>query len=180
MPHVDPTGPRFSTFSTVIGTCGVAWTSRGIVAVQLPERDAAATRARLDRRVANGAEADPLPWVRDVIDGIVELLGSGRDGLASAPLDLQGVPPFHQRVYDVTRAIPPGTTLTYGDVARRTGTPGAARAVGQALGRNPLPILVPCHRVLGAHGTMGGFSAPGGLDTKRRLLAIEGALLPLS
>jgi methylated-DNA-[protein]-cysteine S-methyltransferase len=86
------------------------------------------------------------------------------------------VPEFHRRVYDVARTIPPGATLTYGDIAARLGEPGSARAVGQALGRNPFPIIVPCHRVLAANGQLGGFSATGGSATKRRLLTIEGAL----
>ena len=93
------------------------------------------------------------------------------------PLDLESVPAFHRRVYEVARTIKPGTTLSYGEVASRVGEPDAARAVGQALGRNPIPIIVPCHRVLAAHGGTGGFSAPGGTATKLRLLAIEGARL---
>ena len=88
---------------------------------------------------------------------------------------MDGVPEFHRRVYEAARAIPPGNTLSYGDIAKRVGAPGAARAVGQALGRNPFPIVVPCHRVLAAGGKIGGFSAQGGVATKRRMLAIEGA-----
>ena len=86
---------------------------------------------------------------------------------------MQDVAPFHRRVYEAARAIPPGKTLAYGDIAARLGAAGAARAVGQALGRNPFPIVVPCHRVLAAHGKIGGFSAHGGTETKRRMLAIE-------
>ena len=88
---------------------------------------------------------------------------------------MERVPDFHRRVYQVARTIPPGKTLTYGDVARRLGDPGAAQAVGQALGRNPFAIIVPCHRVVAAGGRIGGFSANGGAATKRRILAIEGA-----
>ncbi len=90
---------------------------------------------------------------------------------------MDGVPEFHRRVYEAARAIPPGNTLSYGDIAKRAGVPGAARAVGQALGRNPFPIVVPCHRVLAAGGKIGGFSAQGGVETKRRMLEIEGAPL---
>ena len=86
---------------------------------------------------------------------------------------MEGVAGFHRRVYDAARAIPPGKTLAYGEIAERIGAPGAARAVGQALGRNPFPIVVPCHRVLAAGGKIGGFSAHGGTATKRRMLAIE-------
>ena len=94
------------------------------------------------------------------------------------PLDLDGVPEFHRRVYDVARAIPPGETRSYGEVAAALGEPGAAQAVGRALGRNPVPIVVPCHRVLAADGRLHGFSAPGGIETKRRMLALEGAGAP--
>jgi methylated-DNA-[protein]-cysteine S-methyltransferase len=90
-------------------------------------------------------------------------------------LDMEGVPPFHRRVYEIARTIPPGATLSYGDVAARLDAPGAARAVGQALGRNPFALVVPCHRVLAARGKAGGFSARGGVATKLRLLALEGA-----
>jgi methylated-DNA-[protein]-cysteine S-methyltransferase len=91
---------------------------------------------------------------------------------------MEDVPEFHRRVYDVARAIPPGETLSYGEVAARLGEPAAAQAVGRALGRNPFPIVVPCHRVVAANGALHGFSAPGGIETKRRMLAIEGALAP--
>ena len=97
--------------------------------------------------------------------------------LTFVSLDMDGLPEFHQRVYDVARTIPPGVTLTYGEVAKRLGDPGSARAVGQALGRNPIPVIVPCHRVLAAGGKTGGFSAPGGSATKLNLLALEGAHL---
>ena len=104
------------------------------------------------------------------------LLGGARPDLTSVPLDLSGVPEFHRRAYEVARTIPPGRTLTYGDIAHRLGQPGSAQAVGQAMGHNPFPIIVPCHRVLAAGGKDGGFSARGGVGTKRRMLVIEGAL----
>jgi methylated-DNA-[protein]-cysteine S-methyltransferase len=106
---------------------------------------------------------------------IQALLAGTRDDLADLPLELEGVPEFHRRVYAVARAIPPGEVLTYGEVARRLGEPGAARAVGQALGKNPFAPVVPCHRVLAAGGRSGGFSAEGGADTKLRMLEIERA-----
>ena len=88
------------------------------------------------------------------------------------------MPALARRVYEVARTIPPGATLTYGEIAARLELPGAARDVGQALGRNPFPLVVPCHRVVAAGGRLGGFSARGGAATKRRLLAIEGAIAP--
>ena len=86
---------------------------------------------------------------------------------------MEGVPPFHRRVYEAAREIPPGDTLSYGAIANRIGSPGSARAVGQALGRNPFAIVVPCHRVVAANGKLGGFSANGGVTTKANLLALE-------
>ena len=167
----------FALFETAIGTCGVAWSEAGVVGIQLPEPRETATRARLLRRHRGAAEAAPPPAVRRAIEDMARLLGGERLDLSDVVLDMDGVPEFHQRVYEVARSIPPGATLSYGQIARRLGDPGSARAVGQALGENPFPIVVPCHRVLAAGGRMGGFSAPGGVTTKVRMLAIEGALL---
>ncbi|MGQ0840566.1 methylated-DNA--[protein]-cysteine S-methyltransferase [Actinokineospora sp.] len=162
----------YSLFDTEIGRCGVAWGPRGITAVQLPERDDAATVARL---APGAAEAEPPESVRVAIKRMTALLRGERDDLADIELDPTGVPEFHQRVYAIARAIPPGRTLTYGEVATKLGAPGSAQAVGQALGRNPYPIVVPCHRILGAGGKIGGFSAGGGAATKLRMLTIEDA-----
>lgn len=163
----------FTLFDTVIGRCGVAWSDRGLVGVQLPEAADTATRERMLQRFPAAAERPP-PQVRLAIDSIVALLQGEPSDLSAIALDMEGVAPFHRRVYEVARTIPPGKTLAYGDVAARLGTAGAARAVGQALGRNPFPIVVPCHRVVAAGGKIGGFSAHGGTATKRRMLAIEG------
>lgn len=168
----------FALFATPIGVCAIAWSARGIAAFELPGRDRGATRRRLLRRLPDAEEADPPPAVAAAIRRVQGLLRGARDDLADIVLDLGGATPFARAVYDVARKIPPGSTLTYGAVAARIGAPGAARAVGAALGRNPIPVIVPCHRVLAAGGGDGGFSAPGGLATKRRLLTIEGALPP--
>ena len=160
-------------FDTAIGRCGIAWGPRGIVGVQLPEA-AGAERARLLRRSPGAAESAPPPEVRRVIGHIVALLAGESPDLRSALLDMSAIPEFDRRVYDVTRAIPRGATRSYGEIAVALGEPDASRAVGQALGRNPFPIIVPCHRVLAADGRPGGFSAPGGVATKLKLLAIEG------
>lgn len=165
----------FTLAETPIGALGLAWSTAGIVAVQLPEGADAATRARLLRRFPRAAEASPPPDVRRALDAIVALLRGETSDLASVTLDMSGVPAFHRRVYEVARTIPAGATLSYGEVAARTGGGAAARAVGQALAKNPFAIIVPCHRVLAAGGRIGGFSANGGVATKRRLLAIEGA-----
>jgi methylated-DNA-[protein]-cysteine S-methyltransferase len=169
----------FSMFKTAIGPCAIAWGAHGILGIQLPERNAAATRARVRRRFAGARERSPPPDVAPAIDAIVALLqGEARD-LSAIVLDMSHVAPFHRSVYELARTIPPGATISYGELAAQLGEPGAARAVGQALGRNPFPIIVPCHRVLAAGGKLGGFSANGGLATKHRLLAVEGAMLDL-
>jgi methylated-DNA-[protein]-cysteine S-methyltransferase len=165
----------FTLFDTAVGRCGIAWGARGIVGVQLPERHDSATRARLLRRYPATGEAPPPPAVRHAIDNIVALLrGEARD-LSAVTLDMDRVPSFHQQVYAVARTIPPGATLSYGEIATRLGDRSAARDVGEAMGQNPFPVIVPCHRVVAAGGKVGGFSAAGGVTTKLRLLAIEGA-----
>ena len=165
----------FALFDTAIGACGIAWGERGITATWLPEANALALRNRITLRRRDAREAPPPDDVRRVIDAIVALLSGASSDFSAARLDMDGLPDFHRRVYETARAIPPGQTLTYGEIARRLGDPSQARAVGQALGANPFPILVPCHRVLAANGKTGGFSAPGGVSTKLRLLEIEGA-----
>jgi methylated-DNA-[protein]-cysteine S-methyltransferase len=169
------TASGFVLFATAVGRCGIAWGEHGVTGVQLPEGDEHATRARLRRRFPEAREMPPPSDVRRAIAGIVALLRGEAKDLSDVTLDMRRVPPFHRRVYEIARTIPPGATLAYGDIASRLGDPGSARAVGQALGRNPFAIVVPCHRVLARGGRMGGFSAHGGTTTKRRLLAIEGA-----
>ena len=162
-------------FDTAIGTCGIAWGARGITGVQLPEPSARATRERMVESRPDVDEARPPAPVQRAIDRIRAVLeGSSRDDLADIALDTAELSDFLQRAYAVARTIAPGQTLTYGQVAARIGSPGLARAVGRAMGANPFPIIVPCHRVLGADGTIGGFSAPGGATTKRRMLLAEG------
>ena len=165
----------YALFETPIGTCGIAWGERGIVAVQLPEPTAAATRVRLLRGRANAREEPPPPGIQRGIDEIVALLKGGENDLHDITLDMRGVPDFNRRVYEVARAIAVGETSTYGTIAKALGDPSVARAVGQALGRNPFPIIIPCHRVLAANGKLGGFSGGSGSATKLRMLAIEGA-----
>ena len=166
----------YTVFKTPIGHCALAWNAAGLVAVQLPEGSAAATARRICRRHPGAIRRTPPLSVQWAIDAILCLLRSGTDQLALIPLDLSQHSAFCRRVYERTRAIPAGETLTYGELAARVGEPGAARAVGQAMARNPFPLIVPCHRVLAAHGGAGGFSARGGVDTKFRLLRIEGAI----
>jgi methylated-DNA-[protein]-cysteine S-methyltransferase len=168
------TDHEFTLFDTAIGKCGIVWGERGVVGVQLPEGRDSETRGRLLRRFPNAREASVPPSIQAAVEGMVALLEGEAPDLSGIPLDTEAVPSFHLRVYEVARSIAPGATLSYGEIAARLGSPGSARAVGQALGRNPLPLLVPCHRVLAADGRVGGFSANGGIATKLRLLDIEG------
>jgi methylated-DNA-[protein]-cysteine S-methyltransferase len=169
------TDQQFAIFDTAIGRCGIAWGPHGITAVHLPMGSEDKTRARIRQRYGDIAEAQPPAEVQSAIDGIVELLAGKPNDLSDVVLDLDGVPEFNRGVYDIARSIPPGKTLTYGDIAKRLGGVELSRDVGQALGRNPCPIVVPCHRVLAAGGKPGGFSANGGVVTKLKMLAIEGA-----
>jgi methylated-DNA-[protein]-cysteine S-methyltransferase len=166
----------YTLFRTAVGTCGIAWGDSGIVAVQLPESSESATVARLLRAHRAAGRRHPGPGQQRSIDDIVALLAGEPRDLRHIRLDLTRVAPFHQRVFEVVRNIAPGQTRCYGEVAALCGQPHAARAVGQAMARNPFPLIVPCHRVLAAGGRSGGFSARGGVSTKLRLLAIEGAL----
>ena len=161
-------------FDTALGRCGIAWTEIGVVGVQLPE-PVGAERARMLRRFPDAVETTPPPAVQQAAAGIAALLRGESPDLDSIVLDTGTVAEFDRCVLDATRRIPRGTTRTYGEIAAQIGDPGAARAVGQALGRNPFPVIVPCHRVLAAAGRPGGFSANGGVATKLRMLAIEGA-----
>jgi methylated-DNA-[protein]-cysteine S-methyltransferase len=164
-------------FDTAIGPCGVAWSERGLTALQLPEADRAATERRLTAKSASSGAADPPPWVQAVIADIARYLAGERIDFSAVAVDLAGVDPFRRTLYETMRAIGWGSTTTYGELAREAGLrdPEAARDVGQAMGQNPLPLVIPCHRVVAAGKKIGGFSAYGGTLTKERLLALEGA-----
>jgi len=166
---------HFAIFDTAIGCCGIVWGPRGINGVQLPMGSEEKTRSRILQRHGDIAETLPPAEVRHAIEGMVELLEGKPNDLTDVVLDLDDVPEFNRGVYDIARTIPPGKTMTYGDIAKRLGGVELSRDVGQALGRNPCPIVVPCHRVLAAGGKPGGFSANGGVATKLKMLAIEGA-----
>jgi methylated-DNA-[protein]-cysteine S-methyltransferase len=155
-------------FDTRLGTCAIRWTEAGLASVTLPSP----RTAGLPRLTDATAVPDK---VRATIDGIVAVLDGASLDLAFVDLDERGIDPFRRAVYAATRAIAPGSTATYGDVAKAIGRPDAARDVGAALASNPFPVVVPCHRVVGAGGRLTGFSGPGGLATKRRMLELEGA-----
>jgi len=166
---------RLAPFPTAIGGCAIAWSGARLVATHLPERNEAETKAKLAARVGGAIAADPPATIAAAIDAITALLAGEAVDLSFIECDFGALDPFNIRVYEITRAIPPGETLTYGEIAKRLGNKLLAQAVGHALGRNPFPIIVPCHRVLGANGRLTGFSANGGVETKLRMLEIEGA-----
>ena len=170
------TALEFTLFDTPIGRCAIVWSERGVVGLQLPEGSEEKARARVTKRFPSAAAAPSTPEIRKAINLIVALLEGQPSDLSGIALDMDRVADFEQRVYAIARKIPPGQTLTYGDIATKLGDKLAARDVGQAMGKNPFPIVVPCHRVVAANGKLGGFSANGGVKTKLRLLAIEGTL----
>ncbi|MEO7078575.1 methylated-DNA--[protein]-cysteine S-methyltransferase [Rhodococcus sp. BP22] len=160
----------YALFDTALGRCGLAWSDAGITAVGLPESDDALS-AYL--RGFGGEPEVPQGAAHEAVELITALLDGKQVDLSAIPVVLD-VSDFDSAVYGVTRAIPHHSTMTYGALATRLGHPGAAQAVGGALGRNPVPIIIPCHRVLGAGREVGGFSAPGGASTKEKILSIEG------
>lgn len=168
---------KWNLFDTPIGKCGIAWDQAGLVGVHLPESSEPATHGRMGRRWPSGTESLPSAEIDRVIESIVLLLRSGRADFRGVRLNLDGIPEFNLKVYEITRAIPPGEVLTYGEIAQRLGDTSLARAVGQAMGQNRFPLVIPCHRVVGAGGKPGGFSGGVGTATKLQLLRIEGAVL---
>jgi methylated-DNA-[protein]-cysteine S-methyltransferase len=164
---------RFALFDTALGVCGLAWTSAGLTATRLPEADVAHLRAWFTKQAMT--EAEPGGEAAAAIAAIRALLMSGRADLTGIRCDYGETDPLTAQIYALTRRIAPGEVRTYGELAAEAGDKALARFVGQVMARNPLPIVVPCHRVLGSGGTMTGFSAEGGIDLKRRLLALEGA-----
>ncbi len=163
-------------FATTIGPCGVAWNERGVAGVQLPERDEAMTAKRLAAKAGSAGPAEPPRAIAAVIADIRRYLAGERIDFSAVPVDLDNVDPFRRKLYAALRAIDYGRTTTYGALAKALGAAEweGARDVGEAMGRNPVPIVIPCHRVLAAGGKLGGFTAPGGIATKQKLLALEG------
>ncbi len=168
-------GAAYTIFDTAIGRCGIAWGEAGIIGVQLPLAREIETRKRLFHLYPDARETRPLPNVKAAIEGIAALLRGETGDLSEVTLDMTGIQFFVQRVYEVTRRIPRGQTLTYDEVAAKMGVPRAVRPVAQAISRNPFVIIVPCHRVLERGGYADAMSPYGGLISKRRLLSIEGS-----
>ncbi len=159
-----------AVFPTSLGEFGIGWTDAGICRLLLPDSDPDRLRQQL-----GGEAADPPPDIADTIALIQRYADGERVDFASVPLDITNLPEFHRRAYALLMELGYGETTTYGAMARQLGDVGLSRAVGQAMGANPIPLIIPCHRVLGANASLGGFSAPGGGESKRRLLLLEGA-----
>jgi methylated-DNA-[protein]-cysteine S-methyltransferase len=164
-------------FQTALGACGVAWSAEGLTHVQLPEANEAETERRLALRSGETRGGAPPAWVQEATRLIAKHFEGTPQDLRAIRLDMSAVPAFYARVFEASRAIGPGETLGYAELAKRAGSPKGSRAVGQAMAKNPFPIVVPCHRVLAAGGKPGGFSAFGGEETKRKMLALEGVRL---
>jgi methylated-DNA-[protein]-cysteine S-methyltransferase len=168
-------GRGYTVFDTAVGRCGIAWGDLGVLGVQLPEAREIETRRRLFQLFADARELPPPADIQSAIDGVAALLRGKAADLSDVRLDMTGMPPFNARVYDFTRTIPRGETMTYGEVASRLKASGAVHSVAQAISKNPFMIIVPCHRVLEAGGYADRISPNGGSISKRRLLSIEGA-----
>lgn len=160
MPH--------ATFATPLGLCAIAWNDIGLTRFLLPDPE----------RHAGGSETTPPAWVQQIIDRVLRHLSGEPQDFVDVQYDFSRVPEFVQAVLRVTLDVKAGFTASYGDIAVALGQPmGVARAIGSALGSNPWPLLIPCHRIVAASGKMTGFSGPGGVATKVKLLALEGAQL---
>ena len=166
---------KYHVFQTAIGWAGIAWNEQGLIGAHLPERDPEFVAQAIERKFDGAVDAAPDVAMSAVIEGIRALMRGEKADLSAAPLDIARVPEFNAKVYDIARRIPAGETLTYGQIAVKLGDRLLAQKVGEALGKNPWPIVVPCHRVTAAGGKLGGFSARGGATTKLKLLEIEGA-----
>ena len=165
---------HFCLFDTDLGPCGVAWSEQGLTRLQLPEADGLATERRLRQRSGNSAAEAPPPSIARVVASLQRYFAGEKVDFSANTLDLTGVGTFYRKVYAAARRVGWGETATYGDLARQAGAPGAARAVGQALSRNPVAVIIPCHRILASGNKVGGFSALGGTVSKQRLLGLEG------
>ncbi len=166
---------HYLIFDTAGGPCGIAWTAAGVVRFQLPGEDAATTRRLLLRHLPEAEAAEPPPAVARAVAAAQRYFAGEEADFTDVPLDLAGQSAFFMSVYDAARRVHWGETTTYGTLARDLGAgPEMAREVGQAMAKNPVALIIPCHRVLAAGGKVGGFSAPGGASSKLKMLALEG------
>ncbi len=169
---------RYAIFETPAGFCGIAWSDVGVTRFQLPTSSAAATEKLIRRRIPDAAEASPPADIERTIDRVKRYFAGEQIDFSDIRLDLEGQDEFFRDIYSAARRIGWGHTTTYGTIARELGAgPEVARDVGQAMAKNPVALIIPCHRVLAAGGKIGGFSAPGGSTSKMRMLELEGVHL---
>jgi methylated-DNA-[protein]-cysteine S-methyltransferase len=175
---MHPAMPHF-LFPTEFGVCGIAWDEAGITGFQLPEETESLTEKHLAAKSGSTGAAGEVPeWVLQVVARVQKHLEGELQHFSGERIDWSRVSEFQQAVYRGTQAIKPGFKKSYGEISRALALgPEGARAVGAALATNPWPLIVPCHRVVSATDKMTGFSAPGGIRTKTRLLVLEGAEL---
>lgn len=164
----------YMTFETAIGACGIGWSRIGVTAIQLPEARVEKLEDFFARDHSHAHPSEAPDWVTDCVKRIHGLLETGQGDFSAVPLDWSSIPRFHRKVYEAAMKIEPGSVISYGELAAECGSPGAARAVGQAMAKNPFPIVVPCHRIISKSGKPGGFSAFGGVSLKKKLLSLEG------
>jgi methylated-DNA-[protein]-cysteine S-methyltransferase len=167
---------NYHLFDTKLGVAGIAWSEDGITRFRLPDPDRAAAERDLKPK---GAAAEPPPPIAAIVDEAKRYFAGERIDFSAIKLDLKNVEPFRRTIYDALRKVGFGETVTYGELAKRAGAnePQAAQDVGVAMARNPVPLIIPCHRVLAAGGKLGGFSAPGRTEAKQRMLALEGVYI---
>jgi methylated-DNA-[protein]-cysteine S-methyltransferase len=166
---------RYLIFETAAGFCALAWNRAGIACLRLPTRSAEAAEGALLRRMPGARPGTPPPPVADAVAAVQRYFDGEETDFSGFELDLGDQEPFFRQVYAAARRVGWGQTTTYGALTRELGAgPESARDVGQAMARNPVPLIIPCHRVLAAGGKIGGFSAPGGAAAKTRMLALEG------
>jgi len=169
---------NYHLFKTTAGFVALGWTDVGVSALRLPDASPGEVERALLRRFADAVRTEPPPVVRSVVDSVVRYFSGERIDFAATPIDMGEQDPFFEQVYALVRKLQWGETTTYGAVAKALGAgPEYARDVGQAMARNPLPLIVPCHRVTGAGGKIGGFSAAGGSMSKARMLELEGVVI---
>lgn len=166
----------YCVFDSAIGACGIAWSAQGVTHVQLPEKDRAATEQHIARR-SGGTLQTPPPAIAKAIAAVQRYLTGERVDFSDIAVDLDAVGDFHKQLYGALRKVGWGKTTTYGALGKTLGITGDARDIGQAMGKNPVPVIIPCHRVLAAGNKIGGFSAPGGIFTKEKLLTLEGVAI---
>jgi methylated-DNA-[protein]-cysteine S-methyltransferase len=163
-------------FETALGFVGIAWSEKGLMRLSLFQRDRAALERRMERLGVSGpsGESNTPQWVAALVRDIRAYAVGEEIDFSGVPVDLAGVDDFCLAIYEAARKLGFGETTTYGELAKRAGHGGLPRETGQALGANPVPLVIPCHRILAAGGKIGGFSAAGGSTTKERMLALEG------